>query len=114
MNLRMPDNIYIASTNVDIRKSIDGLSAIVNSVFRLDTMSDSMFVFHNRNCDKVKILYWDTEGFCLLYKRLERDKFRFPKRIEEPVYTVTNEEIMWLLHGLHFEELRKFNKLKKK
>ena len=111
MILNLPDKIYVSSANVDMRKSIDGLAAIVHGRFELDSMSDSMFVFHNRHCNKVKILYWDGEGFCLLYKRLEREKFRFPRQISDPVYTVTHEEILWLLHGLRIEEIKRYKQL---
>lgn len=114
MMLRLPEKIYISSANVDMRKSIDGLAAIVQGRFEFDVMSDSMFVFHNRHCDKVKILYWDGEGFCLLYKRLERERFRFPKQICDPVYTVTQEEMVWLLHGLRVEEIKRYKQLANK
>lgn len=111
MNLKLPENIYISSANVDMRKSIDGLSSIVISTFNLNQFSDAMFVFHNRHCDKVKILYWDKEGFCLLYKRMERDKFRFTRHIEEDVYTIAAEEMLWLLHGLHFDEMKHYREI---
>lgn len=78
-----PSKIYISSANVDMRNSIDGLSAIVEHKFKLDVFSDTMFVFHNRHCDKIKLLYWDGNGFCLLYKRIEHGKFHFPKHITE-------------------------------
>ncbi len=76
-----PSKIYISSANVDMRKAIDGLSGIVQGKFKLDPMSDAMFVFHNRHCDKIKILYWDGNGFCLLYKRMEKGRFYFPKHL---------------------------------
>ena len=66
-----PSEIYISTANVDMRKSIDGLASLVQQRFRLDPLSDALFVFHNRHCDKIKMLYWDRDGFCLLYKRLE-------------------------------------------
>ncbi len=97
-----------------MRKSIDGLAYIVEQKFKLPVQSDMMFVFHNRHCDKVKILYWDGDGFCLLYKRLERDKFHFPKHITADKYTVTDTELDWLLHGLRIEEIRKYETLKNK
>lgn len=109
-----PSKIYISSSNVDMRKSIDGLAYIVEQKFKLPAQSDMMFVFHNRHCDKIKILYWDSDGFCLLYKRLERDKFHFPKHITADKYTVTNEELNWLLYGLKMEEIRKYEALKNK
>lgn len=109
-----PSKVYISSSNVDMRKSIDGLAYIVEQKFKLPAQSDMMFVFHNHHCDKVKILYWDGDGFYLLYKRIEYGKFHFPKKITEDKYTVTNEELNWLLHGLKIEEIRKYEALKNK
>lgn len=108
-----PEKIYISSANVDMRKSIDGLSSIVQQKFQLDPFWDAMFVFHNRNCDKIKVLYWDGSGFCLLYKRIERSKFHFPKRLDTDKYTVTNEEFQWLLNGLRIEEIQRYENLKR-
>ena len=113
MILKLPKQIYISSSNVDMRKSINGLSYIVTSQFKLDVFSDALFVFHNKHCNKVKMLYWNREGFCLLYKQLERAKFRFPKILETDVYTISNEELEWLLHGLHFEDLHYAKSIKK-
>lgn len=107
-----PSKIYISSANVDMRKSIDGLASIVEQKFVLSSVSDMMFVFHNRHCDKVKILYWDTDGFCLLYKRIERGKFRFPKHITDEKHTVSQEGLEWLLHGLRIEDIRHYENLK--
>ena len=109
-----PSKIYISSANVDMRKSIDGLSSIVEQKFQLDMFSDAMFVFHNRHCDKIKILYWDGDGFCLLYKCMEREKFRFPRRITDEAYSITKEELSWLMHGLRVEEIRKYEAIKQK
>ena len=109
-----PSKIYISSANVDMRKSIDGLSSIVEQKFKLDPFSDAMFVFHNRHCDKIKILYWDGDGFCLLYKRMEKGKFHFPKKLTGDTYTVSHEELDWLMHGLSVEEMRHYNRLKNK
>ena len=78
MILTLPNKIYISSANVDMRKSIDGLVSIVEDSFNCSSTDDALFVFHNRYCDKIKMLYWNTEGFCLLYKRIEKGRFRFP------------------------------------
>ena len=108
-----PSNVYISSANVDMRKSIDGLSSIVEQNFNLSPLSDAIFVFHNRHCDKIKMLYWDGDGFYLLYKRIECSKFHFPTVIDSDKYTVTNEELNWLLHGLQIENIHKYEKLRK-
>ena len=107
-----PSEIYISTANVDMRKSIDGLASVVQQQFRLDPVSDAMFVFHNRHCDKIKILYWDKDGFCLLYKRIERGKFRFPQQLKGDTYSVSEDELYWLLHGLHIEEIKHYESLK--
>ncbi len=108
-----PQKIYISSANINMRNGIDGLSAIVLQKFELDPFSDAMFVFHNKSCDKIKILYWDKNGFWLLYKRIEKGKFHFPKILNSDKYTVSNEEFNWLLNGLMIEEIQKYMALKK-
>lgn len=107
-----PSEIYISSANVDMRKSIDGLASIVMQRFKLDPVSDALFVFHNRHCDKIKMLYWDRDGFCLLYKRLEKGKFHFPDHFTDDTYTVTEQELSWLIHGLRIEDIRRYEDLK--
>ena len=107
-----PSKIYISSANADMRKGIDGFASIVSQRFKLDPLTDMMFVFHNRHCDKIKILYWDGDGFCLLYKRIEKGRFRFPKHLENDKYTVTETEFQWLIHGLHIEEIHHYESLK--
>ncbi len=107
-----PSKIYISTANVDMRKSIDGLSSIVQQQFKLDLMSDAMFVFHNRHCDKIKILYWNNDGFCLLYKRIENGKFHFPKLLSGDTYTVSEQELSWLIHGLHIEEIKHYESMR--
>lgn len=111
MILTLPNKIYISSANVDMRKSIDGLVSIVEASFTCSSTDDALFVFHNKYCDKIKMLYWNTEGFCLLYKRIEKGKFRFPSKIDTPTYTVTDEELLWLLHGLKIEEIKHYKKV---
>ena len=107
--LNIPSHIYISSDNVDMRKSIDGLASIVENTFKLDPFSDAMFVFRNRSCDKLKILYWDSNGFCLFYKRLERGKFSFERLRNEKTYTITQEELEWLIAGINIGEVKKYH-----
>ena len=114
MLIAHPEKIYISTANVDMRKSIDGLSAIVEQRYHLNQFDNAMFVFHNRHCDKVKILYWDGNGFCLLYKRMEHGKFRFPQGVLEDKYSDTKDELSWILHGLRIEEIRRYEALKNK
>ena len=57
-----PSEIYISTSNVDMRKGLDGFVSIIEQQFKLDPMSSAMFVFHNLHCDKIKILFWDSEA----------------------------------------------------
>ena len=100
--LTLNDNtkVYLACGSTDLRKSIDGLAALVTQVFELDLFSNSLFVFCNRGQDKLKILVWDHNGFWLYYRRLERGRFQWPQQPQEQSLTVTRRQLGWLLDGL--------------
>ncbi len=68
-------NIYLHKAPVDFRKGINGLSLVVEQQMQLNPFSEALFVFCNRTRDKIKVLYWQHNGFCLWQKRLEEDKF---------------------------------------
>jgi transposase len=70
--------IYLATGATDLRRSIDGLSAVVRERFTLDPLSGHLFLFRNRRGDRLKILAWDRSGFWILYKRLEQGTFAWP------------------------------------
>ena len=87
-----PPAIYLHKQPVDFRKSINGLSVIVEEHMQLSTFSGALFVFCNRQRDKIKVLYWDQTGFCLWYKRLEKDKFKWPKQMIGEVLTLSERQ----------------------
>jgi transposase len=89
--------VYLSCGATDMRKSINGLSAIVEGSFGLDPFSSSLFVFCNRNRDRIKILEWDGDGFWLYFKRLEKGRFRWPDTDGSRVMTLTGEELYMLL-----------------
>lgn len=80
-----------------MRKNINGLSAIVEGSFKLDPFCEAMFVFCNRNRDRIKILEWDGDGFWVYFKRLEKGRFRWPVSDESRTMTLTGEELHLLL-----------------
>ncbi|MBV1758695.1 MAG: IS66 family insertion sequence element accessory protein TnpB [Dethiosulfatibacter sp.] len=96
--------VYLAAGVTDLRKSIDGLSLIVSERFKLDPFSRSLFVFCNRNRDKIKILEWDTTGFWLHYKRLEKDTFQWPDAKGKSHLSIDDRSFRWLLDGLSIKE----------
>ena len=95
----------------DMRKSIDGLSQLIASEFGCNPSDGRVYVFMNRERDKLKLLYWDKNGFCLWYKRLEREKFQLPKSKDQSL-SITLEQLLWLLSGLDIEGLEGFKALK--
>jgi transposase len=95
--------VYIAVGNVDMRKSIDGLSILVSQQFALDPFAGHLFAFSNRRRTVVKILYWDRNGFALWQKRLERERFRWPESRDQ-VIAIGYRELRWLLDGLEIQQ----------
>jgi transposase len=103
-----PDNtpIYLRTGATDMRKSINGLSAIVQIEMKQNPFQPGYFVFCNKRKRLLKILYWDRNGFALWYKRLEEEKFIWPKRTAE-AKSITKQQIEWLLAGLDFNRAHK-------
>ena len=105
------DGIYLHREFVDFRKSIDGLSGIVGDL-SLDIYGRHLFVFCNRGRSKLKILYWDRTGFALWYKRLEKERFHWPRKLESDVVTIDREKLVWLLSGIDVWKLKSHETLK--
>ena len=95
--------VYLALGTTDMRKSINGLSLLVEEHFNLDLFTGNLFAFCNRRRDMVKILYWSGNGFCIWLKRLEEDQFRWPDS-EQEVMEISSAALDWLLHGLDLRQ----------
>lgn len=98
------NRVFLARGNTDLRKSIDGLAILVKEEFDLDPFSSDLFVFCNRQRDKLKILHWDEAGFWLYYRRLERGKFQWPSDDSAAPLKITRRQLSWLLDGLSLEQ----------
>jgi transposase len=97
--------VYLACGATDMRKSIDGLAALVQARFQLDPFAPAVFVFCNRQRDKLKILYWEHNGFWLLYRRLERGHFQWPQAGQDaPTRAISPRQLQWLLDGLAMDQ----------
>jgi len=92
--------VYLCREGVDMRKSINGLSILVEEALGLDPFAPRLFVFCNRKRDKIKILYWERTGFVLWYKRLEKHRFAWPLSGDGEIVTLTGRELNWLLDGI--------------
>jgi len=88
-----------------MRKQIDGIALQVQEVLELNPLLPTLFAFCNRQRDKVKILFWHDNGFCLLYKRLEKGRFQWPTTQNETLCCSTRE-LKWLLEGLALDDLQ--------
>jgi transposase len=95
--------VYLALGFTDMRKSINGLSIIVEQAMGHNPFSGDLFVFCNRHRRIIKILYWDRNGFCLWQKRLEKDRFKWPQSAAE-VITIDQRQLQWLLSGLNIAD----------
>ena len=91
--------VLVSTRPVDFRKGMDGLAAVVQEQLRADPYSGALWVFRSRRADRVKLLYWDGTGVCLYSKRLEQDRFRWP-RIADGVMRLSAAQLMALLEGL--------------
>jgi transposase len=104
------EHIYIACGNTDLRKSIDGLAASIKQSFHLDPFSNSVFLFCGRRRDRIKALFWEGDGFVLLYKRLESGNYQWP-RDEAEVKQLTPQQFRWLMEGLSIEQPKAHQKV---
>jgi transposase len=104
LNLKQPSNVYLACGSTDMRKSIDGLAITVQMNFKLDPFSNAIFVFCNAKRDKIKMLYWENNGFWLCYRRLERGRFKWPDHPGDKVMSITERQLRWLLDGLDIHQ----------
>ena len=98
-NFTGADHVYIACGYTDLRKGIEGLSVLVQQEFDLDPFTNTLFLFCGRRRDRIKGLYWEQDGFVLLYKRLERGVYQWPRN-EQEVREITPQQYRWLMEGL--------------
>jgi transposase len=78
LSLPLPVRIYLCTSPVDLRKSFDGLAQLVREFLAIDPLSGHLFVFRNKRGDRLKLLYWESGGYTIIYRRLEIGVFRFP------------------------------------
>lgn len=90
--------IWLATQPLDMRRSFDALAEHVRTILAQDPLSGHLFVFRNRSAQRVKILWWDGDGYALYYKRLERGTFQFPDAAGKSV-AIGSEQLKQLLSG---------------
>lgn len=105
--------VFLATSATDMRKGFDGLAALVETVIEQDPFSGHLFVFRNQRRDRLKLLWWDRDGWALFYKRLEQGTYEFPtdrqaKRSGDSVrLEIRAEELALLLEGIELASVKR-------
>ena len=110
MMLTLPSavRIWLATRPTDLRKSFDSLAELVRQHLAADPLSGQLFVFRNKRADRVKLLYWDEDGFVIVYKRLEEGTFRWPAPVKGQTHvTLRAAELAMLLDGIDWQNAQR-------
>jgi len=115
--LRPPNElpaVYVCTEPVDFRKGIVGLAALVEEMLGVDPFGEHLFAFTNRRRDRCRLLVWERNGFVLWQKRLEKERFHWPRvppDAEREVVTLSGQELNWLLDGFDLRHWRPHRRL---
>ncbi len=118
LNLRLPDRVFLFTSPTDMRKSFDGLAGLVRLHLGRDPLSGDLFVFRSKRGDRVKLLFFEPDGFCLFYKRLEEGTFHFPsdpaapglrgaQKIAEHGLQIHIDDLALLLDGIDLASIKR-------
>ena len=108
-------HVYLAASPCDMRRSFDGLHALVTGTMQLDAFAGHLFVFANRRRDRVKILYWDRDGFAVWAKRLEEGTYAMPfTESGEARHEITAQELGALLSGIDLSQAKRRKRYRRK
>ena len=111
MQLQLYGNrIWVYRKPVDFRFSLDGLTALVMTELKQNPQQ-GIYLFYNRHHDRLKCLSWHKNGFILLYKRIEKNKFEFKFNQEDGVVEINAQEFSWLLAGLPWKQMSSWTEL---
>jgi transposase len=103
--------VYLHRAPVDLRKQQAGLAALVQEGMSESPFSGALFAFTNKRRNKLKLLYWEKNGFVLWYKSLSQEQFHWPRHVDEAVVTLSGEQLNWLLDGYDVWKMKPHNAL---
>jgi len=108
LSLALPGRVFICVTPTDMRKSFDGLSAVVRDHLHQDPLAGDLFVFRNKRGDRLKLLYWDEDGLAVWAKRLEEGTFEFPpSNSDNAAVEVKATELALILGGIELRSVER-------
>ena len=99
--LPFSSRVWFYRQPIDFRKQIDGLVVLVADTLEKDPTSGQLFIFRNKKADKLKMLYWEDDGFWMFYKRRESSRHTFPSKLDATL-ELSSQQLQWLLSGLDF------------
>jgi transposase len=100
--------IWLAAQPADLRKSFDGLAALVQDGLGRNPLSGDIFVFRNKAADRIKLLLWEEDGYAIWYKRLEAGRYRFPVPTDgQPRVEVRAADLIMLLEGVDLASVKR-------
>lgn len=102
--------ILLAAKPIDMRKSFDGISVYISTFLKRNPLTDGLFIFRNKGGDKVKLMYWQSNGLVIVYKRLEQGRFKWPKADKESI-TLSRQDLELLLDGVDLNKLKRLPQL---
>lgn len=107
LGLTLTTKIFVYNKPCDMRKGFDSLAGLVLSEIKMQPTSGYLFVFFNRVRTHVKILFWDTDGYCIYYKRLERGTYNYTSKNDCENQQLTSDELYLILRGIDIEKTKK-------
>jgi transposase len=108
LSLPLPVRIFVCTRHADLRKSFDGLAQMVREFLGADPLSGHLFVFRNKRSDRLKLLYWDTDGLAIWYKRLEQGTFRFPTiTVDGDGVEIRAADLTMILDGVDLDSVKR-------
>ena len=107
LSLPLPVRIFLCSRPADMRKSFDGLAALVREFLGADPLSGHLFVFRSKRGDRLKMLYWLGDGLAIWYRRLEQGTFRFPEAPAGDGLEISAVDLAMLLDGIDLDSVQR-------
>lgn len=96
--------IWLYAEPIDFRKGMMGIMELVAADLDQDPGNGDLYLFRSKRADRLKLLFWQNDGFWLCYKKIEKKKFKFPAKRDE-VFELTEEQLQWLISGLNFQKI---------
>jgi transposase len=98
--------IYLCTGLTDMRKGVNSLAQLAESIVSNQVFTGSMFIFRGRSADKIKIIWWDSQGFCMFYKCFDSGKFIWPKTDDNGSISITKAQLSMLIEGVDWRNPR--------